>query len=219
MININKEESREIFPGFLTIGTLSVEPVTEPPTPTFDLPHQKANEDGTAEIKYDLKLITEELEKFLTGEFEKEGNNEPLGMNSQASDLSFIGKEEEVDDCKCIDLEEYPLQGYLLASSNELRVVERKERKESVSLQELFQNSTITDKSLPEETEQKAEKKPKSSTYVINKMLQTLQPSLKNSTAYTGYAVEFFPPMTKLSKVSLQALRATIPKVIRFQLP
>uniref|UniRef100_A0A803KWL4 Protein LAZY 1-like n=1 Tax=Chenopodium quinoa TaxID=63459 RepID=A0A803KWL4_CHEQI len=95
----SENQSPDIFPGFLTIGTLSVESISEAPTPTFDLPHQVANESGMAEMRYDLKLINEELEKFLKVEAEKEGNTDLSRKNSEASTITLSAevKEDEND--------------------------------------------------------------------------------------------------------------------------
>ncbi|XP_021727500.1 protein LAZY 1-like isoform X2 [Chenopodium quinoa] len=200
----SENQSPDIFPGFLTIGTLSVESISEAPTPTFDLPHQLANESGMAEMRYDLKLINEELEKFLKVEAEKEGNTDLSRKNSEASTIT-LSEEVKEDENDYNSVKMYPLQGYLFGSSNELLETKPKEKKEKVSLFELFKKNTIMARNSIKEadkTQKQAAKEIKSSDHLINKMLHPAQISHKISNCFSGHAAESFPTTRKLNKIN-----------------
>lgn len=202
----NEKQSTEIFPGFLTIGTLSVEPISEAPTPTFDLPHQVTNESGMAEMTYDLKLINEALEKFLKVEAEKEGNTESSRKNSDASTITLSQEvPEDVTDHNSVKKQVYPLQGYLLGSSNDHLETKPKGKKEKASFYKLFKKSTILDRSSIKETEgthNQAPKEIKSSDHLMNKILQPTQTSPNISKSLTDHAAESYPTMRKLNKIN-----------------
>ncbi|XP_021849565.1 protein LAZY 1 isoform X2 [Spinacia oleracea] len=198
----NGNPSIEIFPGFLTIGTLSVETISEAPTPTFDFPHEVINESGMAEMRYDLKLINEELEKFLKVEAEKEGNTESSRKNSNASTITLSEEvQEDVSHHNSIKKRVYPLQGYLLRSSNQLLETKPKARKEKAYLKK----SAIMDISSIKEadrTKKQATHKIKSSDHLINKLLHPTQFSPKFSNCLSGHAAESFLTLRKLNKIN-----------------
>ncbi|CAK9183716.1 unnamed protein product [Ilex paraguariensis] len=143
-----KEESSvlisELFHGFLAIGTLGSESlITEPETPTFSMSFQNATAGEKQVTETELKLISDELEKFLEAEA-KEVSNESSERSSHASIITLSGKPIEGADAEEDEnLGVCPLQGYLFGSSIELpeRSVEAKKKK--TSLGELFKQNTI----------------------------------------------------------------------------
>ncbi|KAL3526275.1 hypothetical protein ACH5RR_010931 [Cinchona calisaya] len=149
--NAFEEESYdELFPGFLAIGTLGTESLnTKPPTPTFPMPCQNVTDKEIELTEDELKLINNELEKFLEAEA-KEVADDLSARSSQASIITFSNK--LLDDT---DAEDWgysatcPLQKYLFGSSIELPETAEGLKKEKTSLEELFkrhdsdwQNST-----------------------------------------------------------------------------
>ncbi|KAJ4822159.1 hypothetical protein Tsubulata_020764 [Turnera subulata] len=135
----------ELFDGFLAIGTLGSEPVTsEPRTPTFPMSSEKLTERKTEVTEKELKLINDELERFLEAEAEEEGCNESLGRSSYVSTVTLNGMqvdEPNSDDCKAAV---YPLQEYLFGASIELPET-GSQLKERVSLGEMFRRTKATD--------------------------------------------------------------------------
>ncbi|XP_039067055.1 protein LAZY 1-like [Hibiscus syriacus] len=104
-----------LFHGFLTIGTLGSEPVT----PTFTTPLENIAEEETEVTENHLKLINDELEKFL--EAEEHGSNESPGRNSPVNSITLGGKPiREVNAQGNGKTIMCPLQGYLFGSSIEL---------------------------------------------------------------------------------------------------
>ncbi|KAM2203734.1 hypothetical protein ACFX1S_023461 [Malus domestica] len=174
----------ELFPGFLTIGTLGSESgINEPETPTFGTTLENLTQQKAEVTENDLKLIRYELEKFLDAETKEEGVRVSSARDSHASSVTPNGKQmEESED------EEYwkdaacPLKGYLFGSSTELpETMEAK--KEKASLQELFDRTKITtdykEKSESEETEVKY--KHKSAMGFMKKMIKKFHASSKSS--------------------------------------
>ncbi|ESW33661.1 hypothetical protein PHAVU_001G088600 [Phaseolus vulgaris] len=136
--------SSQLFQGFLTIGTLGAETVTdEPGTPTFAMPSKNITMRSEEVTENEIKLISYELEKFLEAERE-ESFHDSSGRNSYVSTITLGGK--EIDGPKA---EEYinkavcPLQGYLLGSSFELPETKQL-RKERASLAELLDRTKAT---------------------------------------------------------------------------
>ena len=131
----------------------------------------------------DLKLISDELEKFLEAEA-KEGNNQPSGRNSDTNTIAST-----IEAAEGLDAEEdnqpmkFPLQEYLFGSLIELSETKVAGKKERASLGELFQAAEMQDK----HSENKyGEKKKQTSTthksakHLVKKVLKKLHPSSKS---------------------------------------
>uniref|UniRef100_A0A1J3HQQ8 Protein LAZY 1 n=1 Tax=Noccaea caerulescens TaxID=107243 RepID=A0A1J3HQQ8_NOCCA len=177
--NFKDARNSDFFHGFLAIGTLGIETLPdEPATPTFGMSFGDPETYDADVTENDLKLISNELEKFLEAEA-KEGNNQPSGRNSDtntiASTIEAIeGLEAEEDNQPM----KFPLQEYLFASLIELPKIEGK--KERASLGELFQVTETHD----EHSENKDGKKKKqtssthkSAKHLVKKVLKKLRPS------------------------------------------
>ncbi|PPS05153.1 hypothetical protein GOBAR_AA15509 [Gossypium barbadense] len=137
----------ELFQGFLTIGTLGSQQImSEPETPTFKVSLDNITEDETEVTENDLKLINDELGRFLEAEAEEHGSNESSGRNSQVSTITLSGKAIQaaasVEECGKTIL--CPLQGYLFGSSVELPEPRFEVKKEKASLAELFYRTKDT---------------------------------------------------------------------------
>ncbi|CAL0323285.1 unnamed protein product [Lupinus luteus] len=185
----------EIFKGFLTIGTLGAETVTnEPGTPTFSMPLENMHAEVT---ENELKLISHELEKFLVAEKE-ESYYESSRRNSYVS-IVTLSDEKLIDGSEAEDYGNRslcPLQGYLLGSSVELKE-KREVRKERVSLAELF-NRTKTITATRDSIEMK--KTHKSAIQIMKKMLKKVNGSSK-STNISGDDAVSSSTNKKLQKV------------------
>ncbi|CAF2119577.1 unnamed protein product [Brassica napus] len=174
------ERNSDFFDGFLAIGTLGGETyLDEPATPTFGDPAA----DNAEVTENDLKLISDELEKFLEAEA-KEGNNQPSGRNSDTNTIAST-----IEAAEGLDAEEdnqpmkFPLQEYLFGSLIELSETKVAGKKERASLGELFQAAEMQDK----HSENKyGEKKKQTSTthksakHLVKKVLKKLHPSSKS---------------------------------------
>ncbi|TYH76486.1 hypothetical protein ES332_D04G089700v1 [Gossypium tomentosum] len=138
----------ELFQGFLTIGTLGSQQImSEPETPTFKVSLDNITEDETEVTENDLKLINDELGRFLEAEAEEHGSNESSGRNSQVSTITLSGKAIQaaasVEECGKTIL--CPLQGYLFGSSVELPEPRFEVKKEKASLAELFYRTKVAE--------------------------------------------------------------------------
>ncbi|XVE84182.1 hypothetical protein DITRI_Ditri16bG0149400 [Diplodiscus trichospermus] len=177
-----------LFHGFLTIGTLGSEQIiNEPVTPTFSMSLENITEEKTEVTENDLKLINDELEKFLEAEAEEHGSNESSGRNSLVSTITLSGKPTQE-----ANAQEYgttivcPLQGYLLGSSIELPETRFEVKKEKASLAELFYGTKIAEESPHEkcgkdELQTKQTSKPVK--HLIKKILKKLHASSGSSTS------------------------------------
>ncbi|MED6124002.1 hypothetical protein PIB30_054897 [Stylosanthes scabra] len=172
----------ELFEGFLTIGTFGMEAVNNgPATPTFPMPIEDVTMNDAEVTETDLKLISDELEKFLEAEKE-ETFYESSGRNSQVSTITLshkqvVGSEAEDNANKAV----CPLQGYLLGSS--LEFPETTEvKKERASLAELFRRTKTCQESI--ETREKAEiqikQTQKSAMHIMRKILKKVLVSSKS---------------------------------------
>ncbi|KAK7395930.1 hypothetical protein VNO78_16546 [Psophocarpus tetragonolobus] len=174
----------ELFEGFLTIGTLGAETVTnEPGTPTFGMPSENITMRSEELTENELKLISYELEKFLEAEKE-ESFYDSSGRNSYVSTITLGGK--EIDGAKAEDCGNKaicPLQGYLLGSSFELPETQQV-RKERASLGELLYTTKATSQDSIEtgiRGETQVKRRPKSSAmHIVRKMLKRVHSSSKS---------------------------------------
>lgn len=176
--------SSQLFEGFLTIGTLGAERVTnEPGTPTFAMPSKLITMRSEEVTENELNLISYELEKFLEAERE-ESFHDSSGRNSYVSTITLSGK--EIDGPKAEDYRNKavcPLQGYLLGSSFEL--TETKEvSKERASLAELLYTTKATSQDCPVmgiRSETQVKKTPKSTAgHIMRKILKKVYSSSKS---------------------------------------
>ncbi|XP_039035542.1 protein LAZY 1-like isoform X2 [Hibiscus syriacus] len=175
-----------LFHGFLTIGTLGSEPImSEPITPTFATPLENISEEKTEVTENHLKLINDELEKFLEAQAEEHGSNESSRRNSQVSTITLSGKPVQgtnsQDHGKTITC---PLQGYLFGSSIDLAETRFEVKKEKASLAELFHRTKIeeespTEKCANEEMKNKQNNKPVK--HLIKKVLKKIHASSVSS--------------------------------------
>lgn len=137
----------ELFHGFLTIGTFGCQSIiSEPPTPTFGGSVENLIEDKTEVTENDLKLINEEIEKFLEAEAKEEESNESSRRNSYVSITTI--SEKPMDGANSEEYEKMlscPLQKYLLGSSIESVETIAEVKKEKTSLAELFHRAKITE--------------------------------------------------------------------------
>ncbi|XVF60010.1 hypothetical protein PTKIN_Ptkin08bG0008100 [Pterospermum kingtungense] len=191
-----------LFHGFLTIGTLGSEQITsEPVTPTFTMSVENITEEKTEVTENDLKLINDELEKFLEAEAEEHTSNESSRRNSQVSTITLSGKplqeantqEHGKTNIVC------PLQGYLFGSSIEIPDTRYEMKKEKASLAELFSRTKIAEESpvencVKDDMQTKQTNKPVK--HVIKKILRKLHASSGSSTC-TSSAKEASSVSTK----------------------
>ncbi|XP_058761104.1 protein LAZY 1-like isoform X2 [Vicia villosa] len=202
----------ELFEGFLTIGTLGAEAVTnEPATPTFatSLENQPTKDADVTETE--LKLISFELEKFL--EAEEESFYESSGRCSRLSNTTLSEKQTdgfEAEDCgnKAV----FPLQGYLLGSL--FGIPEKVEaKKERASLAELFQRTKTTDEECIETRVKETQVKHahKSAMHIMKKMLKMVHSSSKNCKT-AGNIADSTTTNTKFSKVLRKFHRKVYPE-------
>ncbi|CAI8612092.1 unnamed protein product [Vicia faba] len=198
----------ELLEGFLTIGTLGADAVTnEPATPTFATSLENLPKKDADLTETDLKLISYELEKFLEAEEESSGSHSRLSnitLNEKQKDGS------EAEDCGNKAL--FPLQGYLLGSSFE--IPEKVEvKKERASLAELFQRTKTTDEDCIETRakETQAKHAHKSAMHSMKKMLKMVHSSSK-SCKTTGNIADSTTTNTKFSKVLRKFNRKVYPK-------
>ncbi|KAJ6298803.1 hypothetical protein OIU76_019879 [Salix suchowensis] len=183
--------SSDHFHGFLSIGTLGSKTITsEPATPTFPMSLKSIAEENIEVTENELKLVSNELEKFLEAEAEEEGCDESLARSSYVSNITLSGMQMEATDG-----EDYgktvacPLQGYLFGSSVELPETRVGVKKEKVSLGEMFHMTKVTDEipSLKEVKREMQDKKAhKSAKYLIKKILKMFRTSSGNPTPSIG---------------------------------
>ncbi|KAI3817433.1 hypothetical protein L1987_11223 [Smallanthus sonchifolius] len=159
----------ELFHGFLAIGTLAAETVTnEPKTPTFATYVDNNMEKETEETDYEFKLINDELEKVL----ESEGKENGCENNENGPVVC-------------------PLQDYLFGSVIELpeTVTVKKEKEHRTSLGELFQRTKsveeVTGGKINKTEKLKEKETEKSAVCLMKKILKgrTHYSSSKHSTA------------------------------------
>ena len=184
--NTETKEARnsDFFHGFLAIGTLGGETfIDEPATPTFGMTSGDPATDNAEVTENDLKLISNELEKFLEAEA-KEGHNQPSGRNSDTNTIaSTIEAAEGVDAEEDDQPMKFPLQEYLFGSQIELSEPKVAGKKERASLGELFQATEVQEKHSEnkyEEKKKKASSTHKSAKHLVKKVLKKLHLSSRS---------------------------------------
>ncbi|XP_058774229.1 protein LAZY 1-like [Vicia villosa] len=143
---VDEEEEQEawndgIFPGFLAIGTLGLDPSS---TPTFSICVDDIITEGDDDVtENELKLINDELEKVLV----LTNSSDDIDSSGRNSHGSSSGESNTF----C------PLQGYLFGSAFELSATsmvavsknkeqqQQQHQSERTSLAELFQRSKLED--------------------------------------------------------------------------
>ncbi|GAB4847341.1 hypothetical protein Ancab_026398 [Ancistrocladus abbreviatus] len=204
------EVSTEIFPGFLTIGTLSIDPViAEPPTPKFVLPSEETTEENMDDRTYDLKFISNELEKLIKAEAEKMLSKESSWRHSQpTTKTGSKGIQGEEDENTYVEVKVFPLQGYLSGSFDVAETKKDAERK--TPLQELSHIIRVTDGMNLDRRQTHNIKKFKTPLCHVQKMLQQLRFSSKKFKATTEEAaVESVPAKTKFHKIGFNIKTST----------
>lgn len=207
----NKEESSfitsDLFHGFLTIGTLGSEPITaEPTTPRFAITFENEKEKETDVTDEELKLINDELEKFLEAEA-KEVDKESSARSSYVSIITLSGNQIEG-----LEVEENkpmltcPPQGYHFGSSIEWSETGDEMKKEKGTLEELFRKHSIGCIAYQQDEQQgKKQGQQSKGTYAmhfIKKMLKKIPiPSKNSATSVNGHASHYVTTKRKLPKV------------------
>lgn len=210
-----QEEMFEPF-EFLAIGTFGMElhgDGTDPPTPTLPMPTEDLIDHQIEITENDLKLINNELEKFLEAE-DKELANETSGRSSQASIITLSNKPFEGEDSDGQTyFTDFPLKNYLFANSIEVAETNNEIRKEKTSLGELFKRNNISHDDPAREfkgAEQHSRKR--NVTCFMKKMVKKFHSSSRSSIATSkDEATVPISVKKKLSKVSLLLLHQ--PKV------
>ncbi|KAK8664078.1 hypothetical protein V6N13_083881 [Hibiscus sabdariffa] len=138
-----------LFHGFLTIGTLRSDwTISEPMTPKFTASLENITDGKTEGTENDLKVINDELEKFLEAEAEEHESIESSRRSSLVSTITLSGKPmQEVNAEEYVNAIVCPLQGYLFGSSIELPEARFEVKKEKASLAELFYSTKIAEES------------------------------------------------------------------------
>nr|KJB70677.1 hypothetical protein B456_011G086600 [Gossypium raimondii] len=175
---------------FLTIGTLASEwAIGEPVTPRFTMFLENITEEKTEVTENDLKVINDELEKFLGPEAEEHGSHESSGRNSLVSAIALNGEPTQE-----VSAEEYgkaivcPLQGYLFGSSIELPETRFQVKKEKATLAELFYGTKIAEESTMEKCgkeEMQTKQTIKPLKHFIKKILKMVHASSRSSISFT----------------------------------
>ncbi|KAK6930784.1 hypothetical protein RJ641_002577, partial [Dillenia turbinata] len=206
----------ELFHGFLAIGTLGSDPITnDPATPTFAISIENITEKETEVTENELKLINDELERVLGAETKEDGCNDSSGRNSHVSigrsshgsTITLSGKPLEGAESNNNGNTVCPLQGYLFGSAFELPETTAVTKKENrTSLAELFQRSKMEEyaESKHERCEKRTEKEAdKNAMHVMKKILKKkmLHASSRNSNGATGGTIDSTSAETKLHKI------------------
>ncbi|EEF49412.1 protein LAZY 1 [Ricinus communis] len=175
----------EPFHGFLAIGTLGSKQITsEAVTPTLPVSFENIEDEKTEVTENELKLLNDELEKFLEAEAEEEGCNESLARSSYVSTITLSGIQTEEASAEDNGITAFcPLQGYLFGSSIDLPELRVESKKEKASLAEMFHRTKITEEislEVEEKGEMHAKQAHKPVRHLIKKILQKFYASSKN---------------------------------------
>ncbi|XP_047159368.1 protein LAZY 1-like isoform X1 [Vigna umbellata] len=192
---VDEEYEGEFFPGFLAIGTLGSEQVSDPSTPSFPVSVESITEKEDEVTENDLKLINDELEKVLGAETKDDvsldssrrtshvstgrsshvstgrSSHVSTGRSSHVSIITLSGKPIEGTEPNGNGAAICPLQGYLFGTAIELSETTAAAKKEHrTSLGELFQRS----KSAEENFSAKCEKEEKRTEKELDKSAMNL---------------------------------------------
>ncbi|KAE8716622.1 hypothetical protein F3Y22_tig00110114pilonHSYRG00450 [Hibiscus syriacus] len=202
-------EMSELFHGFFATGTLGSDPnIPDPSTPTFAISVVNITEKETKITENELRLINDELEKFLGEEAKEEGCNDSSARNSfvstgRSSHCSTIsGRPTEVPDTNGDDTQVCPLRGYLSGSAIELSETTTVAKKEhGTSLGELFHRTKIAEEKLwsnYDDEKRTANEGDKSTVHIMKKKLLN---AFRSSTAAAGGNIDSASAETKLHKI------------------
>ncbi|TKY64932.1 hypothetical protein E2542_SST07783 [Spatholobus suberectus] len=221
---VDEDYEGEFFPGFLAIGTLGSEQVSDPSTPTFPISVESITEKEDEVTENDLKLINDELEKVLGAETKDDvsldssrrtshvstgrSSHVSAGRSSHVSIITLSGKPIEGTEPNGNGAAICPLQGYLFGTAIELSETTAAAKKEHrTSLGELFQRS----KSAEENFNAKCEKEDKRTEKEVDKSAMNLMKEKlkkrmlhaysKNSTSISGGPIDSASAETKLNKI------------------
>ena len=167
-----------LFHGFLAIGTLATETVTnEPETPAFATSVENIMEKETEATENELKLINNELEKLL----ESEGKEDRTATITLADKPSEETENNENGQSVC------PLQDYLFSSVVGLPETTTTKKEHRTSLGELFKTKMVDETGAKGNKVQKQKEKEteKSAVQLMKNILKgkSLYSSSKRSTA------------------------------------
>ncbi|KAK8466156.1 hypothetical protein PHAVU_008G017100 [Phaseolus vulgaris] len=221
---VDEDYEGEFFPGFLAIGTLGSEQVSDPSTPSFPISVESITEKEDEVTENDLKLINDELEKVLGAETKDDvsidssrrtshvstgrSSHVSTGRSSHVSIITLSGKPIEGTEPNGNGAAICPLQGYLFGTAIELSETTAAAKKENrTSLGELFQRS----KSAEENFSAKCEKEDKRTEKELDKSAMNLMKEKlkkrmlhaysKNSSSINGGPIDSASAETKLNKI------------------
>ncbi|XP_027351459.1 protein LAZY 1-like [Abrus precatorius] len=214
----------DLFPGFLAIGTLGSEQLSDPSTPTFAISVESITEKEDEVTENDLKLINDELEKVLGAETKDDisldssrrtshvstgrSSHVSAGRSSHGSIITLGGKPIEGTEPNANGATTCPLQGYLFGTAVELSETTTAAKKEHrTSLGELFQRSKSAEENFCgkyEKDDKRTEKEADKST--MNLMKEKLKRRMfhacsKSSTSISGGPIDSASAETKLNKI------------------
>lgn len=171
----------ELFHGFLTIGTLGLEPnVAEPTTPKFAISCQSVYEKETLVTETGLKLINDELEKFLEAEA-KDVDYDSSERSSFVSTITLSGYQIEGTDAEeDRNMVTCPLQQYLFNSSIECPETGEEMKKEKRSLGKLFENDYNNPEQQKEQNKGGTTTEGTCALKFMKKMLRKIHPTLRS---------------------------------------
>ncbi|KAL9256493.1 hypothetical protein AKJ16_DCAP13482 [Drosera capensis] len=202
----------EIFPGFLTIGTLAV---NDPPTPKFESSNEEIVEEKIGHSNYDFGFVGDELEKFILENFLKPEESETSSWQSQESK----GSSRRTSEASIITIsnnegvvEGSDLQQYLLGSLDIVATKENKEKEYSFLDEALRGSRTPYGKSdVSSDKGLKCDmRKHKSPMHQVKKLFKTLQlPSKKLASSNHHAATESLPRKAKFHKCEPSKQRIT----------
>ncbi|KAK7374773.1 hypothetical protein VNO80_08212 [Phaseolus coccineus] len=221
---VDEDYEGEFFPGFLAIGTLGSEQVSDPSTPSFPISVESITEKEDEVTENDLKLINDELEKVLGAETKDDvsldssrrtshvstgrSSHVSTGRSSHVSIITLSGKPIEGTEPNGNGAAICPLQGYLFGTAIELSETTAAAKKENrTSLGELFQRSKSAEENFSakcEKEEKRTEKELDKS--AMNLMKEKLKKRMlhaysKNSASINGGPIDSASAETKLNKI------------------
>ncbi|KAL2959408.1 hypothetical protein AAZX31_18G265700 [Glycine max] len=223
---VDEDYEGEYFPGFLAIGTLGSERVSDPSTtPSFPISVESITEKEDEVTENDLKLINDELEKVLGAETKDDASIDSsrrtshvstgrsshvsTGRSSHVSIITLSGKPIEGTEPNGNGAAICPLQGYLFGTAIELSetTAAAAKKEHRTSLGELFQRSKSAEENFSakcEKEDKRAEKEVDKS--AMNLMKEKLKKRMlhaysKNSTSINGGPIDSASAETKLNKI------------------
>ncbi|XP_020231984.1 protein LAZY 1 isoform X2 [Cajanus cajan] len=222
---VDEDCEGEFFPGFLAIGTLGSEQVSDPSTPIFPISVESITEKEDEVTENDLKLINDELEKVLGAETKDDvsldssrrtshvstgrSSHVSTGRSSHVSIITLSGKPLEGTEPNGNGAAICPLQGYLFGTAIELSetTAAAAKKEHRTSLGELFQRSKSSEENFSakcEKEEKRTEKEVDKS--AMNLMKEKLKKRMlhaysKNSTSLNGGPIDSASAETKLNKI------------------